>query len=106
MSHAVKKIDPLTSGILKVTVKDSAGVLVSDATATATVYKPNGQAVAADVAMTNAGSGVYTLAIQASWSDAGAGVPLIGVFAAVMKFVRSGQQRTARLRYLVDFLDQ
>lgn len=106
MSHLpFKQIDPITTGLLRVTVKDGAGALVTDATATATVYDATGKRVAANSPLTNAGAGVYTLTVLASWSDAGGGVPVLGVYRAVITVTRSGMTRTKQIRFLVDFTE-
>ena len=99
----LQQIDPLTTAILKITVKDGAGLLVSDATATADVILPSGKRVANDVAFVNVGSGVYTMTIEPSWSDAGAGKPLVGVFSAVVTITKGGYVRTKKFDYLVAF---
>lgn len=103
MSH-LPQIDPLTTGQLKVTVKDATGAVVLDATSVASVYQPSGKRVASAVSMAHVGSGVYVLTVLASWSDAGSGVPLRGVYEVIVTVTRSGLTRTKRMQYLVDFL--
>jgi hypothetical protein len=98
------QIDPITTGTLSITVRNSVGALVADAAAVADVYKPSGQRVADDIALTNLGSGIYALTIDSAWSSS-AGKPILGVFWAIITVTKSGQTRTKRFRYLVDFTD-
>lgn len=106
MTHIpLKQIDPLTTGVLRITVKDGAGLLVSDATASADVLQPSGKRVANDVAFVNVGSGVYTMTIEPGWSDAGSGKALTGVFSAVVTITRGGNIRTKKFDYLVAFTE-
>jgi hypothetical protein len=103
MSHIeYKQIDPITSGILKILVKDGTGALVSDAVATAGIYNPHGIRIVSNVGLSNMGSGVYHLPVAAEWSSSN-GVPIIGLFAALITITRSTQVRTKRFKYLVDF---
>lgn len=102
----VPYIEPQTDAILKITVKDTAGVAVTDAVATATaVYSPAGASVATNVTMPHQGAGVYHLSISRTWSD-NSGKAIEGEFVAEIKVTRGGVERRRRFRYPVKFDDE
>lgn len=102
----VPYIEPQTDAILKITVKDTAGVVVTDAVATATVvYSPAGVSVASNVTMPHQGAGVYHLSISRAWSD-NSGKAIEGEFVAEVKVTRGGVERRRRFRYPVKFDDE
>lgn len=98
-------IEPQTDATLRVTVKDSTGALVTDATVIAlVVYSPAGATAATNQAMSHQGAGVYQLSISRSWSD-NSGKAIEGEFVVEIKITRAGTERRRRFRYVVHWDD-
>lgn len=101
---AVEYIEPKTNGTFALTVATNAGVAITTATVTATIYQPNGAVAASNVSCAHQGAGVYNLNIQPSWStEAATNTAIEGLFVAEVKAVYSENQRVRRLPYRVQF---
>ena len=105
MAEALTSIEPSTDGTITVTVQ-VAGTLQDDATVVANVYTPRGAKVADAVAFTpvGSGSGEYTLAWDATWTESsGRGVE--GEYLLEVVSTRVGVKRTRRFRQPVQYTD-
>jgi hypothetical protein len=81
--HDTLRIDPMTTGELRVTVRDLADQPVTNADVVATITGPFGT-VAQNVILDNAGGGLYTLLVLPAWSTNTNGKPIQGLFKALV----------------------
>lgn len=95
-------IEPQSDGELRLSLTRS-GTGQASATVTASVWSPTGEARATDVALTDAGSGTYVLAWDATWTETDEGEADEGEYLVVVTAEHNSDLRTRHFRVVSKF---